>query len=204
MVAKVLIFIILVIFLRIISYHVVKDYVHWTELETGDLLLFSHNSNFLPVSHVALVYRDPKTSNLLVFESISKGDFVVESHIDGVVLTPLETRLQYYQGPVVARKLDPSKRTPTFLRKMDETVKANLGRPFNYTGIRLFTRWVMGPSHLSCLLCSELTAHTFLTTGLVPHMPLRMHYPWFMSSYNWFFDIPYGNEVGIKFSPLLS
>lgn len=173
--------------------------IHWSELQTGDLLLFSSVTNPLPVTHVGLVYVDPKTKQHLCFESIYIGDFALEPHIDGVVLTPLKERLQYYDGQVSVRLLDPTKRTPEFLQRFQDKVRSDLGRPFNNIGlIALAKRWLMGPKQLRCVICSELVGETLIYTGLIPDIDIRKQYPVFMTSHSKDLSLPYGPEFFIS------
>ncbi len=85
------------------------------------------------------MYIDPRTGQLLVFESIKVGDYAFEPHIDGVVLTPLKERFECYIGPIMVRQLNPNRQTQKFLQKFDKIVKSNLGRPFNNS--TMFNRW---------------------------------------------------------------
>jgi hypothetical protein len=198
---KVFILILVVLSIWILSFRTVLDPLPLpiNELKTGDLLLFSSDTNPLPWSHTGLVYIDPKTSQKLVFESIKVGDYAPEPHIDGVVLTPLYERLHYYVGPIIVRQLHPHRRTQKFLRKFDDIVKTNLGRPFNNSTIpQLIRRWVSGPQKLHCTICSEITADVLIETGIISEMNGRLKYPWFMSTNGPFYELPFGPEKYVQ------
>jgi hypothetical protein len=176
-----------------------QDTIHWTDLKTGDLLLFSHEHYPFPLTHVAMVYIDPINGQYLVFESIHLGDYNLEPHTDGVVLSPLKTRLENYGGLFMVRQLNPEKRTVEFLRKFDEKVKENLGRPFNNSSLSVtIKRWLEGfPTLGGCVFCSELIADVIVQTDLVEEIPNRYKLPMFMASYSEFVKLPFGVEKRI-------
>ena len=178
--------------------------IHPSEIDTGDLLLFRHDANVLPYSHVGVAWRDQCSNRLYVYESINIGDYKPKPEVGGVVLFPFNERIGIYDGDVVCRKLPKEVRTPELRQRIKSHIESNLGKKFDMSSpVGIIKRWVKGMPPIEGKLCSELAAELLSETGMVHNISNRTKLPIFMSTrYEWFYDMPHEPERWVDRSEL--
>lgn len=162
-----------------------------TELDTGDVLLFSGNGFFSGLvkmathsrwSHVAVVVRHQSLPGVpLIWQSVSGEMADVRGFTkNGVIITDLiRTVEKYYSGYIGLRKLEQPLNDEQ-LQVLNETFRELDGRPYEsgMSGLwELFksasdSGWT-SPNHeaLDHIFCSELIAEVFMRLGFIKKTP---------------------------------
>jgi hypothetical protein len=118
LIVVVIVLIILLVYVYYIQFRLIpceKEFLDDVLLraKTGDLILFKAFNNFNAIfinsyfGHCGVVYKDPVTGELLMFEGNGIDGMILYPHHPrtGLFLTPLKERLQKYKGKVYFKQL---------------------------------------------------------------------------------------------------
>jgi hypothetical protein len=154
-----------------LSYEEIRD-----SLKSGDIVLFSgyYISSLIiklftrtKFNHIGLVYREPESNNVFIWES-TKGK--------GVHLESLSDKIKSYRGKVYIRRIIFDRNTE-FYKKFDDCINRYKGRPyekFNFRGFKEllnncfdYLPFFRNKKNLKNIFCLELAAQTLMDTGVI-------------------------------------